>query len=139
MFKLDLDTVLTTYREALGSGNLLLLDMIKRVEPTEDGTLATSADGTLYYCPEWCEQWVTSPTRLRDVLLHEAGHPVMGDFNREFGWLSNFAADAVINAFLFNTSLSPCDLMRAFYDAQDQSGLLRSGSRLANPDFKNPF
>lgn len=135
MFELDLDTVLTTYREALGSGNLLLLDMIKRVVPTKDGTLATSADGTLYYCPEWCEKWVTSPVRLRDVLMHEAGHPVMGDFNRDYGWLSNFAADAVINAFLFNTGLSPCDLMRSFYDPQDQSGILRSASRLKNPDF----
>lgn len=118
-FKLDLEDVLAVYRSALGSGALLVNGFIRKVVATKDGTAAIDKTGRFYYCPQWFKEYVTTPGKLRDIVMHEIMHPVLGDMSRDMGILPNLAGDIVINSMLFSLGLSPCELMEEFYPMRD--------------------
>lgn len=118
-FVLTVDDVLSIYREALGNTCLLVNGFIHRTRATQDGTAAISKDGTVYYCPEFFEQHANTPDRVKDVVMHELMHPILGDMNRDMGWLPNIAGDIVINAMLYNLKLASCEFMKAYYPANE--------------------
>jgi len=130
-FVLTIDDVLSIYREALGNQSLLVNGFIFRTRATQDGTAAISKDGTLYYCPQFFEEHAATPEKVKDIMMHELMHPVLGDMNRDMGWLPNIAGDIVINAMLYNLKLASCEFMRSYYPSSDPPYcLLRPG---ANP------
>ncbi len=129
-FVLTIDDVLSIYRDALGSQALLVNGFIFRTKPTQDGTAAISKDGTLYYCPKFFEEECNTPEKVRDVIMHELMHPVLGDMNRDHGWLPNIAGDIVINAMLYNLKLATCEFQRTYYPADEAPYcLMRPGAK----------
>lgn len=128
--RIDLEDVLSIYREALGSGALLVNGFIRKTVATKDGTAAIDRNGTLYYCPTWFKEHVTSPSKFRDVVMHELMHPVIGDMSRDMGPLPNLAGDIVINSMLYTLGLSPCELQETFYSPRSEPEcLLRPNSK----------
>jgi len=114
-YRIELDQILAVYRRVLDYGCLLVSGFFQKTVATQDGTLAIGKDGTFYYCPEWCKEWLTNPTKFNDGILHEMLHPVIGDMSREMSYLRNFSSDSIINSMIFNLGLSQCELMEEFY------------------------
>jgi len=90
---------------------------IQNVVPMRNGTAAISRHGTFYYCPPFFKQWITTPARLKDICMHEAMHPVIGDMTREYDDMANIGGDAIINAMLFNMGMCECEFQQAFYSS----------------------
>lgn len=129
-YRIELSQILSVYRKVLSYGCLLVAGFFSRTVATKDGTLAIGKDGTFYYNPEWCQKWLTNPTRFEDGILHEMLHPVIGDMSREMSELRNFASDAVINAMIYNLGLSTGELFENFYSGSEGiQALLRPNSQ----------
>lgn len=129
--ELTLEAVLSVYRQAFGTRNLLVNGFVQDVKKsTEDATFSIRKNGEVRYNPEFFKAKITNESRLRDVLIHELMHPILGDLSREWNDKMNVASDAIINAILYGSGMCECTLMMDLYDPKiAPECLLRPGSQ----------
>lgn len=132
-FKLTLDDVLTTCNRLFRNSNMLMNDFLCGVKEIPEGSAAIGPDGYMYYCPQWCAEWLTTPGRMDNLIAHELGHAIIGDMGRleDHGAseLANFVSDAIINALMFHTYISTGELDIAQYPEDGIGCLLRVGAK----------
>lgn len=115
--KLTLAVVMEILQELFGYGSMISSTFIREVR-AEDAdtcpTLSIDPQGVLRYNPGFFAEHVNTERKLKEVVLHELLHPVLGDMHRRTSYIANFASDMVINA-LVGKVLGHCDIMEEMY------------------------
>lgn len=136
--KITLGLVRQVLKEALGFESFIA-GFVRRVR--EDGggaTAAISAEGTLFYNPGFCDEYVGCKEELFCLVFHEVLHPVFGHFIYRGGEIEDIVADAIINTLIsqaYGFQSRGGQLFRKLYATEGIEGLLRAQSRMADSKY----
>lgn len=112
------------------------------IEDPNCATACITADGLLWYGPEFTRTFVTDHCDLFCLVMHELMHPLFGHFVYNTGPLENIAADMVINASLsqfFANESGQGGLFTKFYEPRGLQGLLRPKSQMRESRYESLY